>query len=137
MINTHINQDRVDKKLEIKQFGHKATLTGKGLSLEEIDYVFKHFDEDKKSIQIDNILKDIKFLSKFDKSVREIILMNSELKYLESGSYLFSQGDQADHMYIILRGTIAVKGYFKPCGGEIDLNTMKDGDHFGDISFLQ
>ena len=76
-------------------------------------------------------------MSKFDRSVRDIILINSKLTSIQKAKYLFHEGDQAHHMYIILRGIVSVRGYFKPCRGEINLNTMQDGDHFGDISFLQ
>ena len=40
-------------------------------------------------------------------------------------------------MYVILRGAVEVRAWNKQLEKEVVLTTMSDGEHFGDVSFLQ
>ncbi len=82
-----------------------------------------------------NSLKKLKFFSKFTddgiKAVGEII---SEVDYI-AGKQIFTEGEEGHTLYIILDGEVKVTKKDHQ-GNDQVLTLLKDGDIFGEMSFL-
>ena len=57
-------------------------------------------------------------------------------EYYAANETIFAQGDSADRLYILVRGQVAVLATDAQ-GREQQIETLEDGDHFGEIALLQ
>lgn len=53
----------------------------------------------------------------------------------EEGSVIIEEGSQGDWMYVLLEGTAKVKK--RTARGAVIVDTLKEGDVFGEIAFLE
>src|SRR4051812_16819306 len=54
---------------------------------------------------------------------------------LEAGQLVFAQGDRSDGLYVVLEGRVRVYGVNSQ-GVEVDYNTLKQGDFFGELALI-
>ena len=89
---------------------------------------------------MDELVNKMFFFVKFNKKMREKIILNSKLITYKKGAVLFRQGDFGDKMYIILKGSVNVKVNIpNKFTGEMRKRVvawMVDGASFGEYSML-
>lgn len=56
-------------------------------------------------------------------------------KYFNTGERIFEKGDTANGMYFIEEGEISIRVYTSD-DGEIEINRLKRGDYFGELSLI-
>ena len=81
-------------------------------------------------------LASIPFLSEIDESKLLHLASFFEWKRCDAGDVICRQGDEANGFSIIVTGTVSVSAT-GPGGGQIPLNTLHDGDWFGEIALTQ
>jgi hypothetical protein len=77
-----------------------------------------------------NTLKAVplfKFLS-FDELLRVISLI--EERSFKSGEVVFEEGDEGSALFVLLKGSVEVKKK------DVSIATLKEGDHFGELSLI-
>lgn len=74
------------------------------------------------------------FLSHFTSDEIEEILHRAELKKFSDKETVVQEGDTGDSIYLIKSGSASVIGHF--FGKVIALETLSDGDLFGEVAFL-
>lgn len=68
---------------------------------------------------------------------QKLLLLASLFKYENinlPGTIVFSEGDRADKLYILVRGSVEVSARVE--SGTVVLNRLGQGDHFGEISLI-
>ena len=89
----------------------------------------------------DRIVRNMPFFCRFEKNVRMIILLHSELVKYKRGEFIFHEGDPPNSVYIILFGMCTAKIRAKFPGYEKEIYqvvaTLTDGTTFGDFSLLE
>jgi CRP-like cAMP-binding protein len=102
--------------------------------------VRKHLDKPINERNYEKLLhltSPLKFFKKFSKFVAMQILSFAEHSIYKSGEAVFHQGDVGDMMYIILSGSISVLKKSAEFGGcWLVVNTLYDGDSFGELSII-
>jgi CRP-like cAMP-binding protein len=85
---------------------------------------------------IEDQLIEIPFLSEL--SEKRLAQLSSLFlwKRFSAGDWIFRQGDMADGFYIIVSGRIQVSA-IGPGGHSVQLNTISNGDWFGEIALIQ
>jgi len=89
--------------------------------------------------KVDRLTCNLIFFSKLSKSIRLAILQNSTYAYYPAAETIFQQGDYGDMMYVILRGSVNVRVKKKTSYGTVEnliVNTLYDGNHFGDYAIV-
>jgi MFS family permease len=56
---------------------------------------------------------------------------------VRAGETIMRQGDPADDLYIVRSGRLKVASSGDGTGPEVEINTLTDGDHFGEIGLLE
>jgi CRP-like cAMP-binding protein len=65
------------------------------------------------------------------------IFRHADFKEIEKGTTIFREGEVGDLTYIILSGTVSVYKYSEEFGGrELVVNTLGDGQQFGELSII-
>jgi len=85
--------------------------------------------------KIDDIIKDLKFFSHLPAHARKEVLSHATFERFPPRKVLFRQGDVADMVYIILRGSVNVRAQQKMVFGVIEdlfVTVLYDGTCFGD-----
>lgn len=81
------------------------------------------------------VLRELSFFSDLSDDELSAISGIVEKKYFNSGDVIFKENDEGGGLYILRRGEVkACKT--TPDGGLLTLMLMKDGDIFGEMSFL-
>ncbi|MBN2061398.1 MAG: Crp/Fnr family transcriptional regulator [Deltaproteobacteria bacterium] len=78
-------------------------------------------------------LKKLWLFSELPVREMEHIFEISKKRHYPRGSIVIYQGDKAEFLYLILKGRIKVT-LCHPNGKEVILNTLKEGDYFGEVS---
>ena len=88
---------------------------------------------------MENILSKLRFFRKFSQGVRYSILEGCGWVSFPANHLIFRQGDFGDLLYIILMGSVSVilEKKNKQLGLErFIINSLYDGDHFGDLAMM-
>ncbi|KAL4444515.1 hypothetical protein ABPG74_016808 [Tetrahymena malaccensis] len=135
--NNHYNKERESNRL------NQFTVCDNKLNIEELNTLIEQFQLDslqKNFYQILGIVQKLQFFKKFSVEVNKQIINIAKLKTFEKNDFIFHQGDLADNMYIILKGSIHVR-----IKREEDINkqlkdpvitTIYDGFSFGDLALI-
>lgn len=84
---------------------------------------------------IEAILKTVPFFSPLaDEQVRNLACIG-KTRSVEGGQVVFSEGDPADGLYVVLSGRVRICGRDDE-GHEIELSTLGRGDFFGELAIL-
>jgi ATP-binding cassette subfamily B protein len=81
-------------------------------------------------------LKSIPMLQSLDGETLKTLADIFITERCPAGRDVFREGDPGDKFYIIARGTLTV-WIQTPEGGEKQIRTMDDGDHFGEIALIE
>jgi len=111
--------------------------------LNELDIATIREEYSKKSVspldmnysKIDDIIKELRFFSHLPAHTRKEILAQATYERFAPRKVLFRQGDIADMVYIILRGSVNVRAQQKMVFGVIEdlfVTVLYDGTCFGD-----
>nr|WP_249209299.1 ATP-binding cassette domain-containing protein [Magnetospirillum sulfuroxidans] len=77
----------------------------------------------------------IPFLSECSRQTLDELSDLFVLSRFAEGQYVFHQGDPGDHFYLIARGCVQV--VVPTANGEQVVNTLRDGDFFGELALLR
>ena len=82
-------------------------------------------------------MKHLRYLKRHDIRFRLQVYKNAEFMEIKAQTIIFNAGDVTDYMYIILKGKVTVKS----CMAQYSdiptiLNTLEDGDHFGELAMI-
>ena len=82
-------------------------------------------------------MRHLRYLKRFDPKIRAQIYKYSQLEKIPNQTIVCKEGDDADFMYIILKGRVIVTSS-KPNHKDIPvvLTILSDGDHFGELSIV-
>lgn len=78
-------------------------------------------------------LRKNEYLQPLPDNTLDWLITHSEHKSLEAGSFLFKNGDAADYMHIIVKGTIQV--YLEQNGGRQNINVLQPGTITGVLPY--
>ena len=82
-----------------------------------------------------NLLSRIPLFADLPKAELDGILAAMDVKELSDGEILFREGDPGEHFYVVAKGILEVlmgAGRYE----ELLLNTMHEGEHFGEMSLI-
>ncbi|EAS03004.2 cyclic nucleotide-binding domain protein (macronuclear) [Tetrahymena thermophila SB210] len=135
--NNVYNKEREQNRL------NQFTVCDNKLNIEELDTLIQQFQLDslqKNYNKILTIVSKLQFFKKFSVEVNNQIINIAKLKTFEKNDIIFHQGDLADNMYIILKGSIHVRIKRQE---DIDIQlkdpiitTIYDGYSFGDLALI-
>lgn len=112
----------------------------KTITEDDLEFLVYEFDEniDKRRYdKIDVFLKRLEFFKNYNEQLRKKIYEVSHIVNYRPGEVVFSQGDKGENLYIIIKGSINIIKSSKEFGGQaIIVNSVYDGDHFGDIALI-
>ncbi|MCB0061259.1 MAG: ATP-binding cassette domain-containing protein [Caldilineaceae bacterium] len=80
-------------------------------------------------------LAQLPLFSTLDTAVLEAIASRFTAQFTQQGQLVFQQGDVGDHFYLIARGQVEVL-VRNAHGTEQKIDTMRDGDYFGETALL-
>jgi len=80
-------------------------------------------------------LRQVELFADLEDDALEQIALELESEYHEAGETIFEQGDPGDRFYIVARGRVQVLAV-RP-DGEKPIQTLDDGDHFGEIALMR
>jgi signal transduction histidine kinase len=78
-------------------------------------------------------LRKNEYLQPLPDNTLDWLITHSEHKNLEAGSFLFKNGDAADYMHILVKGTIQV--YLEQNGGRQNINVLQPGTITGVLPY--
>ena len=81
-------------------------------------------------------LQQITLFADLETSVLTTIAGRFNTQYVNQGQIVFHQGDVGDRFYLIARGQVEVLAR-NAQGVEQKIDTMSDGDHFGETALVQ
>ena len=91
----------------------------------------------KRNIKVlDQMLRHLKYMKKQDRHSRKHLYKAAEMVCIPAQSTIFEAGDEGDYMYIILKGLVVVQIKRKEYGISQIVNTLKDGDMFGELAMV-
>ncbi|MBF0380975.1 MAG: cyclic nucleotide-binding domain-containing protein [Magnetococcales bacterium] len=81
--------------------------------------------------KIQKLMDKISFFDEFSKYEKKLCATSaSSIKIFKAGEKIISEGEQDTFFYIILLGNVEI------LKKDVEINTMKEGDFFGEMSFL-
>lgn len=89
-----------------------------------------------KTIAIQDFLKQIPFLEALPAEHLEALAAAGKVLKLASGQEVFTQGDAAEHLYLILSGKLMVQGQTEQ-GREVLLSELDAGQFFGELALAE
>lgn len=81
-------------------------------------------------------LRQIALFAVLETAILDTIASRFNTQYVNQGQIVFQQGDVGDRFYLIARGQVAVL-VRNAQGAEQKIDTMSDGDHFGETALVQ
>lgn len=114
------------------------------LSYEELEEVRLEFTQEfslRNYEKLDERLQKLKFFKKFKQITRINILKQCEILEYNANEKIFSEGDYGDLLYVIIKGSVNIRLKRKfhehdTAPYEIVINSLYDGDHFGDLAMM-
>ena len=79
---------------------------------------------------LESILTESRFLAGMKKEQLELITGCASNVRFDAGQYLFREGEEANHFYLVRQGRVSLELY-SPSSGPISTQTMGDGDTLG------
>lgn len=79
---------------------------------------------------LESILTESRFLAGMKKEQLELITGCASNVRFEAGQYLFREGEEANHFYLLRHGMVSLELY-SPEKGPISIHTMGEGDTLG------
>ena len=86
--------------------------------------------------QIKIKLREIPFFAEINESKLSTLASYFEFRRCEAGEVICRQGDEANGFSVLVSGEVRVS-VAGPGGGQVTLNTLKEGDWFGEIALVQ
>ena len=115
-------------------------LITKRLTLQTLRLVDEEFSKDISSRNyslLEDILKKLPFFNKFPPEIRAKLLRCSVFKQYSQNDIIIRQGEIGDSMFVILSGSIKIVKASAEFGGlEVAINSMYDGETFGELALL-
>ncbi len=84
--------------------------------------------------QLESCLRNCSCFSLLSDEELAAVRDQADIRHYKLGQVVFRQGDQGDRMYVVYSGKVRV--LHEENGDEIPLNTLFDGDHFGEMSLV-
>ncbi|TWU13581.1 Toxin RTX-I translocation ATP-binding protein [Symmachiella macrocystis] len=84
--------------------------------------------------QLETCLRDCSCFSLLSDEELAAIRDQADIRHYKLGQVVFRQGDVGDRMYVVYSGKVRV--LHEENGDELPLNTLFDGDHFGEMSLV-
>ena len=82
-------------------------------------------------------MRHLRFLKRHEPHFRTAIYKAAEYCVIPPQTTVFRKGDPADYLYVILKGKVSVTKIFQDYDDIPQiLNTLSDGDHFGELSVI-
>ena len=137
-------QDIIDeqiKKKQQKQKQRRETISDEAITKEEISNIinFKPQIDSKSQEIIEKIKEKISGLFFFDNLSEEelILIINSfSTENIGEGETIFKQGENADKLYILVKGELDCWKTYKFGDPETYIKSYKEGDSFGKLALL-
>ena len=86
---------------------------------------------------LDIMLRHLRFVKRHDPDVRQSIYRGAEFVEIPAQSVIFTKGDDADFMYILLKGRVSVESTLSQYADiPLILATCKDGEAFGELAVV-
>lgn len=86
---------------------------------------------------LDIMLRHLRFIKRHDPDVRQSIYRNADFVEFPAQSVIFRKGDEADYMYILLKGRVSVESTLSQYADiPLILATCKDGEAFGELAVV-
>ena len=86
---------------------------------------------------LDIMLRHLRFIKRHDPEVRQSIYRNADFVEFPAQSVIFRKGDEADYMYILLKGRVSVESNLSQYADiPLILATCKDGEAFGELAVV-
>jgi len=79
---------------------------------------------------LESILTESRFLAGMNKEQLELITACATNVRFDAGDYLFREGEEANHFYLVRHGKVSLELY-SPEKGPISIQTMGEGDTLG------
>lgn len=102
------------------------------ISAKEMKYLLAEFNQQEDSRdyrEIARLLTKLKFFAKFPLKIRMELIQSAELLRYRRGEIIISQGDTANHMFVILKGSVVIEKQAKDFGDTIAVvGSLYDGD---------
>jgi ATP-binding cassette, subfamily B, bacterial len=121
----------------VEQGTHEALLEAKGLyhALWEKQSGFE-VSKDGRFARVEaERLRAITLFANLPNAVLQEIAKQFHSEYVEQGQAVIHQGDEGDKIYLIARGRVSV-GIARADGGTHVIDTLEEGDHFGEMALL-
>lgn len=105
--------------------------------IQMINYHFSVPQVDRNYKDIDFLMRHLRYLKRHEPEVRKQIYKYSQFCVVPAQTVIFNKGDEADYMYIILKGRVSclsTLSHYKDI--EINLATVTDGEAFGELALI-
>ena len=86
--------------------------------------------------QIQIKLREVPFFAEINESKLSTLASYFEFRRCEAGEVICREGDEANGFSVLVQGEVKVSAS-GPGGGQVTLNTLKEGDWFGEIALVQ
>ena len=86
--------------------------------------------------QIKIKLREIPFFAEINESKLSTLASYFEFRRCEAGELICREGDEANGFSVLVQGQVKVSAS-GPGGGQVTMNTLKEGDWFGEIALVQ
>ena len=128
----------------IKNFNYEERLledaTEKRLSINSINFILQEFNkpaEDRDYIGLLKRFKKLPFFSKYNKDIQKLLIRSAVIIDYKIGDVIIKQGDIGECMFVILKGSVNIHRKAPEYHGlEIIVNSLYDGDAFGELALL-
>ena len=86
---------------------------------------------------MDIMMRHLRFLKRHEPKFRYAIYRAARYEVIPPQTTVFRMGDPADYLYIILKGKVSVQSSMSQYADiPVVLNTLADGEHFGELSII-
>ena len=86
---------------------------------------------------LEKLMRHLRFVKRHDPDVRKQIYKHAEYVEIEAKQLVFSKGEEADYMYIILKGRVSCESthpFYKDIPSMVA--SVKDGEAFGELAVV-